>query len=106
MRLVGARRVDIAIVVGSAAFARIGLARRDCAHNALVAHARSSMAPQILSGIRNAAVIDHAVLHRTADQLALASELALIKRTKNADRSVQPSAGVADRRTRLDRAAV
>src|ERR1700746_2519068 len=106
MLLVGARSIDIAIVVWPAALARIGLARRIGAHDALIAHARSSMAPQILGSVGNAAVIDHAVLHRTADQLALASELALIKRTKNADRSVQPGAGVADCRTRLDRAAV
>src|SRR6516165_9391672 len=106
MRLVGTRRIDIAIVVWPAALARISLARRIGAHDALIAHARSRMAPQILGSIGNAAVIDHAVLHRTADQLALAGELALIKRTKDADRSVQPRAGVTDRRTRLDRAAV
>src|SRR5215472_10853619 len=106
MRLVGARRIDIAIVVWPAALARVRLARRIGAHDALIAHARSRMSPQILGSIGNAAVIDHAVLHRTADQLALAGELALIKRTKDADRSVQPGAGVADRRTRLDRAAV
>src|SRR5215472_6141095 len=106
MRLVGARRIDIAIVVWPAALARIRLARRIGAHDALITHARSGMAPEILGSIGNAAVIDHAVLHRTADQLALAGELALIERTKDADRSVEASAGVADRRTRLDRAAV
>src|SRR5215467_13781313 len=106
MCLVGTRRIDIAIVVGPAALARIGLARRIGAHDALIAHARSSMAPQILGSIGDAAVIDNAVLHRASDQLALASELALIERGKDADRSVQPGAGVADRRTRLDRAAV
>src|SRR5215469_18504113 len=106
MRLVGPRRIDIAIVVWPAALARIRLARRIGAHDALIAHARSRMAPQILGGIGNAAVIDHAVLHRTADQLALAGELALIKRTKDADRSMEASAGVADRRTRLDRTSV
>src|SRR5215468_4165356 len=106
MRLVGARRIDIAIVVWPAALARVRLARRIGAHDALIAHARSRMAPQILGSIGNAAVIDHAVLHRAADQLALASELALIKRTKDADRSVEAGARVAYRRTRLDRAAV
>src|SRR5215831_15181824 len=106
MRLVGARRIDIAIVVGPAALARIGLARRVGTHDALVPHARSSMAPQILGSIGNAAVVDHAVLHRTADQLALAGKLALIERSEDADRSVEASAGVTDRRTRLDRAAV
>src|SRR5206468_10291661 len=105
MLLVGTRRIDIAIVVWSAALAWIGLARRIGAHDALIAHARSSMAPQILGSIGNAAVIDDAVLHRALDPLALAGELALIERPKNADRSVQPGAGVADRRTRLDRAA-
>src|SRR5262244_1388966 len=106
MRLVGARRVDIAIVVWPAALAWIGFARRIGAHDALIAHTRSSMAPQILGSIGNAAVVDHAVLHRTADQLALAGELALIERPKDADCSVETGAGVADRRTRLDRAAV
>src|SRR6516165_9493061 len=106
MLLVGARSIDIAIVVWPTALARIGLARRIGAHDALIAHARSSMAPQILGSIGNATVIYHAVLHRTADQLALAGELALIKRTKDADRSMEASAGVADRRTRLDRTAV
>src|SRR5439155_2624215 len=106
MLLVGARSIDIAIVVWSAALAWIGLARRIGAHDALIAHARSSMAPQILGSIGNAAVIDDAVLHRALDPLALAGELALIERRKDADRSVQPGAGVADRRTRLDWAAV
>src|SRR5271165_6168284 len=106
MLLVGTRSIDIAIVVWPAALARIGLARRIGAHDALIAHARSSMAPQILGSIGNAAVIDDAVLHRALDPLALAGELALIERCKDADRSVQPGAGVADRRTRLDRAAV
>src|SRR5215831_18382145 len=106
MRLVGARGIDIAIVVWPAALAWIRLARRIGAHDALIAHARSRMAPQILGSIGNAAVIDHAVLHCTADQLALAGELALIKRTKDADRSVEAGAGVADRRTGLDWAAV
>src|ERR1700756_4872279 len=106
MRLVGARRVDIAIVVWPAALARIGLARRVGSHDALIAHARSSMAPQILCGVGNAAVIDDAVLHRTTDRLALAGELALIERRKDADRSVQPGAGFSDRRPRLDWAAV
>src|SRR3974377_87041 len=106
MLLVGTRSVDIAIVVWPAALARIGLARRIGAHDALIAHARSGMAPQILGSIGNAAVIDDAVLHRALDPLALAGELALIERRKDADRSVQAGAGVADRRTRLDRAAV
>src|SRR5262244_2571840 len=106
MRLVGARRVDIAIVVWPAALAWIGFARRIGAHDALIAHTRSSMAPQILGSIGNAAVVDDAVLHRTADQLALAGELALIERPKDADRGVEAGAGVADRRAWLDRAAV
>src|SRR5215471_1705649 len=99
MLLVGARSIDVAIVVWPATLARIGLARRIGAHDALIAHARSSMAPQILGSIGNAAVVDDAVLHRTADQLALAGELALIERSEDADRSVEASAGVADRRT-------
>src|SRR6516162_2733265 len=106
MRLVGTRRIDIAIVVWPAALARIGFARRIGAHDALIAHAWSSMAPQILGSIGNAAVIDDAVLHRALDPLALAGELALIERRKDADRGVEAGAGVADRRTRLDRAAV
>src|SRR6516225_9289516 len=106
MRLAGARRIDVAIIVGSAALARIGLAWRIGAHDALITHARSSMAPQILGSIGNAAVIDDTVLHRTADQLALAGELALIESGEDADRSMQPSAGVADCRAGLDRAAV
>src|SRR6266478_4400167 len=106
MLLVGARSINIAIVVWPAALARIGLARRIGAHDALIAHARSSVAPQILGSIGNAAVINHAILHRALDPLALAGELALIERPKNADRSVEAGAGVADRRTRLDRAAV
>src|SRR5215472_14148503 len=106
MRLVGTRRIDIAIVVWPAALARIGLARRIGSHDALIAHARSSMAPEILSGIGNAAVIDDAVLHRALDPLALTGELPLIECGKHADRSVEAGAGVADRRTRLDRAAV
>src|SRR5215472_2161181 len=106
MLLVGARSIDIAIVVGPTALARIGLARRIGAHDALIAHARSSMAPQILGSIGNATVIDHAVLHRALDPLALAGELTLIERRKDADRGVEAGAGVADRRTRLDRAAV
>src|SRR6516164_6383051 len=106
MSLVSARRIDIAIVVWPAALARIGLARRIGSHDALITHARSGMAPQILGSIGNAAVIDDAVLHRTADQLALTGELALIERRKYADRSVQAGAGIADRRTRLDRATV
>src|SRR6516164_542514 len=106
MRLVGTRSVDIAIVVGPAALARIGLARRIGTHDALIAHARSGMAPQILGSIGNAAVIDHAVLHCTANQLTLAGELALVERRKDADRGVETGAGVADRRTGLDRAAV
>src|SRR5207244_8811974 len=106
MLLVGTRSIDIAIVVWPAALARIGLARRIGAHDALIAHTRSSMAPQILGSVGDAAVIDDAVLHRALDPLALSGELALIERRKDADRSVQPGAGVADRRTRLDRAAV
>src|ERR1700730_2391766 len=106
MLLVGTRSIDIAIVVWPASLASLGLARRIGAHDALIAHARSSMAPQILGSIGNAAVIDDAVLHRALDPLALAGELALIERPKDADRSVQPGAGVADRRTWLDRAAV
>src|SRR5215831_8782782 len=106
MRLVGTRRIDIAIVVWPITLARIGLARRIGTHDALIAHARSSMAPQILGSIRNAAVIDHAVLHRALDPLALAGKLALIERPKDADCSVKAGTGVADRRTRLDRAAV
>src|SRR3984893_1970666 len=106
MLLVGTRSIDIAIVVWPAALARIGLARRIGAHDALIAHARSSMAPQILGSIGNAAVIDDAVLHRALDPLALAGELALIERPKYADRSVQPGAGAADRRTWSWRAAV
>src|SRR5271165_707560 len=106
MLLVGARSINIAIVVWPAALARIGLARRIGAHDALIAHARSSMAPQILGSIGNAAVIDDAVLHRTLDPLALAGELALIEGRKDADRSVETGAGVADRRARLDRAPV
>src|SRR5215469_2823093 len=106
MLLVGARSIDIAVVVWPAALARIGLARRIGAHDALIAHARSSMAPQILGSIGYAAVIDHAVLHRALDPLALAGELALIECGKDADRSVEAGSGVADRRTRLDRAAV
>src|SRR6266513_1947323 len=105
MLLVGARRIDIAIVVWPAALARVGLARRIGAHDALIAHAWSSMAPQILGSIRDAAVIDDAVLHRALDPLALTGELALIEGRKDADRGVQPGAGVADRRTGLDRAA-
>src|SRR3974390_3333746 len=80
MRLVGTRGIDIAIVVGPTALARIGLTRRIGAHDALIAHARSSMAPQILGSIGNAAVIDNAVLHRALDPLALAGELALQER--------------------------
>src|SRR5712671_2972347 len=106
MLLVGTRSIDIAIVVWPAALARIGLAWRIGAHDALIAHARSSMAPQILGSIGNAAVIDDAVLHRALDPLALAGELALIECRKDADRSVEAGAGVTDRRTRLDRAAV
>src|ERR1700746_3632013 len=106
MRLVGSRSINIAIVVWPTALARIGLARRIGTHDALIAHARRGMAPQILGSIGNAAVIDDAVLHRALDPLALAGKVALIERPKNADRSVQPGAGVADRRTRLDRAAV
>src|SRR6516165_11131880 len=106
MLLVGTRSIDIAIVVGPSALARIGLARRIGAHDALIAHARSSMAPQILGSIGNAAVIDDTVLHCTADQLPLAGELPLIESAEDADRGVQPGTGVADRRTGLDRAAV
>src|ERR1700740_772057 len=106
MLLVGTRSIDIAIVVWPAALARIGLARRIGAHDALIAHARSSMAPQVLGSVGNAAVIDDAVLHRALDPLALAGELPLIERRKDADRGVEAGAGVADRRTRLDRAAV
>src|ERR1700741_3814266 len=106
MRLVGARRIDIAVVVWPAALARIGLARRIGAHDTLIAHARSSMAPQILGRIGNAAVVDHAVLHRALDPLALAGELALIERREDADRSVEAGTGIADRRGWLDRTAV
>src|SRR5271165_3669177 len=106
MLLVGARSINIAIVVWAAALARIGLARRIGAHDALIAHARSSMAPQILGSIGNAAVIDHAVLHRTPNELTLAGELALIESGEDADRSVEAGAGVADRRPGFDRAPV
>src|SRR3984893_15109531 len=106
MLLVGTRSVDIAVVVWPAALARIGLARRVGAHDALIAHARRGMAPQILGGVGDAAVTDNAFLHRALDLLALAGELALIQRPENADRGVQAGAGVADRQTGFDRAAV
>src|SRR5712691_2406473 len=106
MLRVGARGIDIAIVVRSATLAGISLARRVGAHDALIAHARRGMAPQILGGVGDAAVIDNAFLHRALDLLALAGELALIQRPENADRGVQARAGVADRQTGFDRAAV
>src|SRR6266851_3394586 len=106
MLRVGARGIDIAIVVRSAALAGVSLARRVGAHDALISHARRGMAPQILGGIGDAAIIDDAFLHRALDLLALAGELALIQRPENADRGVQAGAGVADRQTGFDWAAV
>src|SRR5271165_7614928 len=103
MLRVRARGIDIAIVVRSAALARIGLARRIGAHDALVAPARRSMAPQILGGVGDAAVIDDAFLHRTPNELTLAGELTLIECSEDADGGVQPGTCVADRRTRFDR---
>src|SRR5437899_12741975 len=106
MLRVGARGIDIAIVVRAAALARIGLARRVGAHDALIARARRGFAPQRLSRVGDAAIIDDAFLHRQLDALALAGELALVERGENADRAVQPGAGIADRRAGLERATV
>src|SRR5579875_546964 len=103
---IGPGSVDVAVVVRTAALARIDLGGRVRAHDALVAHARRGMAPQILGGIGDAAVIDDAFLHRHLDVLALAGELPLIERGQDADRAMQPGAGVADRQTGLDRPAV
>src|SRR5207237_10419023 len=93
-------------IVGTVAFAFIGLARRVGAHDALITRARRGYAPQRLGGVGDAAVIDDAFLHRQLDTLALAGELALVERGENADRAVQPGAGVADRRAGLERATV
>src|SRR5207237_1431759 len=93
-------------IVGTVAFAFIGLARRVGAHDALITRARRGYAPQRLGGVGDAAVIDDAFLHRQLDALALAGQLALVERGENPDRAVQSGAGVADRWARLERAAV
>src|SRR5215472_18826915 len=106
MLRVGARGIDVAIIVRTVAFALVGLARRVGAHDALIAHPRRGFAPQRLGSVGDAAVIDDAFLHRKLDALALAGELTLVERGKHTDRSVQSSSGVADRQPRLDRPAV
>src|SRR5260370_18330573 len=106
MLRIGARSVDVAVIVRTVAFALVSLAGRVGAHDALIAHPRPRFSPQRLGGVGDAAIIDHAFLHRQLDALAFAGELTLIEGREYAGRAVQPGPGIADRQTGLDRAAI
>src|SRR5205807_282372 len=98
-----AGRVDVAVVVRAATFAGVRLAGRVGAHDAAVADARRGLVPQQLTGVGDAAEVDHGLLHGDFDALAAPGELALVQRGQDADRGMQAGARVADRQARLQR---
>src|SRR5262245_16239887 len=65
-----------------------------------------AVAEALLVAHLDAAEIEHAVLHRGRDALALAARGALVERGKDADSKMQPGAGVADLRAGDERQAV
>ena len=68
--------------------------------------ARLGIAGAVLRGERDADVVQHRVLHRDLQVLALAGFLAPIQRAEDGDRQQHAGAGIAERRSRLQRTAV
>src|SRR5262249_59912129 len=87
----------------SAAFAFEGVGGRIGAEHHLVAHSRASLAVEELRRVRDAAIVDHGVLHGNLDFLTAAGHRALVKRREDADAGVKPGAAVTERHARLDR---
>jgi hypothetical protein len=75
------------------------------AEHHLVAHSRARPAVEELRRVRDAAIVDHGVLHGNLDFLTAASHRALVKRCEDADAGVKPGAGITERHARLDRPA-
>src|SRR4029077_13255270 len=102
MPVAGTRRVDEAVVVETSALALVEAARRGRAERAAIARAHRRLAAGGLARERDAAEVDHGILHRHFDVLAPAGALALVQGRQDANGAVQPGARVADRRSGLE----
>src|SRR5262245_37861836 len=80
---------------GIVAGARHGIAERH-AFAELAVLLERAVAESLLVAHLDAAEVEHAVLHRGRDALTLAGPGALVERGEDADRQMQPGAGVAD----------
>src|SRR4029077_13157878 len=103
MPVAGTRRVDEAVVVETSALAFVEAAGRGRTERAAIARAHRRLAAGGLARERDAAEVDHGVLHRHFDVLAPAGALALVKRGQDADGAVQAGARVTDGRSGLER---
>src|SRR5262249_14956461 len=101
--IAGARGVDEAVVVEPAALALVEAAGRRRAERAAVARPYGGLAAGGLARERNAAEVDHGVLHGHLDVLAAARALALVQGGQDADGAVKAGARVADGRAGLER---
>ena len=92
---------DVAIIVVAAGRALVDVARTAAAD--AVAAARRRFVRDVRAHHRHAHEVQHRFLHRDFDLLPLAGPLALDVRGEHADRRMHPGAGVADRRSGLER---
>ena len=106
MMIACARGVHVAVVVGPAALALVGLAGRIRAKHAAIASPPGWFVRRQLAGVGDSTEVDHGFLHRYFDPLATARELALVERRQNANGRMQAGTGVADGRSWLQRPAV
>ena len=97
---IGAAGVDVDVVVGPAALARIDAAGRVAARDRLIAGALDGAATQGLRRECEADVLQHGVLHGDLDALAFAGGLLLVERAQGADGEQHAGAGVPQRRAR------
>src|SRR5712691_4334495 len=94
---VGTIQVDIVVRTAGGAFEDIA----DWAGAEPIAYPRGWLVSQIGAHHRYAAVIEHRLLHRDLDLLALSGAFALVQRRQNAAGGVDASAGISDRRAGL-----
>src|SRR5262249_32301492 len=97
----GAAGIDEDPVVRSAALARVGVAWGAGAEDAAVAVTLGRLPPQQLAAVGDPREVDDRLLHGDFDALAPPGNLALEERSQDANRRVQPGAGIANGWARL-----
>ena len=102
MAVVGARGIDVAVVVRAAALARVHVHRGGEAEADPIAGARRRGALRQHVGIRDPAVVGHRVLHRHLHPLTAPGPLALNEGAEDPDCAVKARSRVADGRPRAE----